>query len=117
MKQLARRGSLVVVLFLLASVGTTSAQEALRYVAPGREESRVLWPSRRAVAECRQAFLRGWDFRPWCGEGVVLEPATSVERLDSTECRDMVQVRLLEGALKGQVGCIAGAGLTSIKPQ
>jgi hypothetical protein len=126
--QLACRASLGVVLLLVASVGMTLAQDAIRYVVPAPESSRgyVLWSSHLAARQCSQAAIRGRNTREWCEDGVVpgvkpklgnLEPGTQVERLDSTECRDMVQIRVLDGALKGQVGCIAGAGLTSVKPQ
>jgi hypothetical protein len=46
-----------------------------------------------------------------------LEPGIQVERLDSTECQTMVQIRVLDGALKDKVGCVSGSDLTSIKPQ
>ena len=115
-------------LLLLASIGTAFAQDTIRYVAPPPQGSPgyVLWSSALAARQCAQAVLKGWNTREWCEDGIApgvkpklghLEPATPVERLDSTECRDTVQVRVLEGALKGQVGCVAGAGLTSIKPQ
>jgi hypothetical protein len=45
------------------------------------------------------------------------DPGTQVERLESRECREMVQVRVLGGPLKGEVGCLPGGALTSLKPE
>ena len=45
-----------------------------------------------------------------------LDPGVKVERLEGTACRDMVQIRILEGPLKDQVGCTVGAALTSVAP-
>ena len=45
-----------------------------------------------------------------------LDPGTRVERLQSTDCDDMVQIRVLEGPLKNRVGCTTSSALTTVKP-
>lgn len=45
------------------------------------------------------------------------DPGTQVERLESREYREVVQVRVLAGPLKGEVGCLPGGALTSLKPE
>jgi hypothetical protein len=87
----------------------------------------ILWTDRLAATNCARATLRGTeqDRRELCEDGTVgtkpkvgvLEAGTEVERLDPRACGDLVQVRVLAGALTGGIGCISGGALTRIRPQ
>ena len=87
----------------------------------------ILWTDRLAATNCARATLRGTeqDRRALCEDGVagtkpkvgLLDAGTEVERLDPRECGDLVQVRVLGGALTGGVGCISGGALTRVRPQ
>jgi hypothetical protein len=112
-----------------ASASLGGAQSNIGYVISVPKGSGaggyVLWSSHLAASQCGHAMLRNLNVREWCEEGTVpgvrpklgrLKAGTVVEKLDSTECGDMVQVRVLSGELKDQVGCAAAAALTSAKP-
>jgi hypothetical protein len=87
----------------------------------------ILWTDRVAATNCARATLRGTeqDRRELCEDGTagtkpkvgLLDAGTEVERLNSRECGDLIQVRVLAGALTGGVGCISGGALTRIRPQ
>jgi len=114
-------------LSVLAMTSVAVPQEAIRYIgarAPGQSKY-VLWSSSMAARQCGHALLKNQDIRKWCEEGMVpgvkpklgvLNPGTQVERLQSTECEEMVQIRVLEGPLKGRVGCMTVSALTTVKP-
>ena len=87
----------------------------------------ILWTDRLAATNCaratlrgteqdRRELLRGWrrGTKPKVG---LLDAGTEVEQLDPRECGDLVQVRVLGGALTGGVGCISGGALTRVRPQ
>ena len=112
---------------LLAISSIAFSQEALRYIAarPPGQSQYVLWSSSVAALQCGHAIFKNLDIRQWCEDGVVpgvkpklgtLEPGTRVKRLDSTECGDMVQIRILDGPLKDRVGCTTSSALTTVKP-
>ena len=109
----------------MASVALS--QEAIRYIAarPPGQSKFVLWSSSVAARQCGHALLKNQDVRKWCEEGMVsgtkpklgtLDPGTQVERLQSTECDDMAQIKVLDGPLKGRVGCTTVSALTTVKP-
>ena len=87
----------------------------------------ILWTDRPAATKCARATLLGSerDRRSLCEDGTVgtkpkvglLDAGTEVERLDPRACGDLVQVRVLGGALTGGVGCISGGALTHVRPQ
>jgi hypothetical protein len=112
-------------LFVLSS--SAFPQGAVRYIAarPPGQSNYVLWSSSLAAEQCGHAMLKNTDIRQWCEDGVVpgvrpklgtLEPGTRVERLNSTDCQDMVQIRILDGRLKDQIGCTTASALMSVKP-
>src|SRR5262245_32888926 len=109
----------------MASVALS--QEAIRYIAarPPGQSKFVLWSSSVAARQCGHALLKNQDVRKWCEEGMVsgtkpklgtLDPGTRVERLQSTECDDMAQIKVLDGPRKGRVGCTTLSALTTVKP-
>ncbi len=111
------------------STSFSGAQSNIRYVVSvpkgSGAEGYVLWSSYLAASQCGHAMLRNLNVREWCEDGTVpgvrpklgrLKAGTVVEKLDSTECHDMVQVRVLSGELKDQVGCAAASALTSARP-
>jgi len=123
-----RRAVLVgVSVSLLAMTSAALSQDAARYIAargPGQPKH-VLWSSSVAAQQCGHALLKNQDVRKWCEEGMApgikpklgtLEPGTRVERLQSNECHDMAQIKVLEGPLKGHVGCTNVSALTTVKP-
>ena len=87
----------------------------------------ILWTDRLAATNCARATLLGTEQarRELCEGGPVgtkpkvgvLDAGTEVERLDPRACGDLVQVRVLGGALTGGVGCISGGALTHVRPQ
>lgn len=87
----------------------------------------ILWSDRLAATNCARATVRGTDQdrRELCERGAggtkpkvgLLDAGTEVERLDPQACGDLVQVRVLDGALTGGVGCISGGALTRVRPQ
>ena len=114
-------------LSLLAMTSVPVPQDALRYIAakPPGHSKYVLWSSSVAARQCGHALLKNQDVRQWCEDGMVpgvkpklgtLDPGTRVERLQSTDCDDMVQIRVLEGPLKNRVGCTTNSALTTVKP-
>ena len=114
-------------LFLLTVTSVAAPQEAIRYIGarPPGQSKYVLWSSSVAARQCGHALLKNQDVRQWCEDGMVtgvkpklgtLDPGTRVERLPSTACEDMVQIRVLEGALKNRVGCTSHSALTTVKP-
>jgi hypothetical protein len=99
-----------------------------QYVAlTGSGRGVILWTDRLAATNCARATLLGTEQerRELCEDGVagtkpkvgLLEAGTEVERLDPRACGDLVQVRVLGGALSGGVGCISGGALTRVRPQ
>jgi hypothetical protein len=85
-----------------------------------------LWTSQLALDSCSKAVLRGTkaDAKMFCETGFsglkpklgLLPRATEVELLDANaECGRMVAVRVLTGELKGEVGCVPAAALSSFK--
>jgi hypothetical protein len=105
-----------------------SAEGEHQYVkVPNSGQAVILWTDRLAATNCARATLRGTelDRRELCEDGVagtkpkvgLLDAGTEVERLDPRECGDLVQVRVLGGALTGGVGCISGGALTRVRPQ
>ena len=118
---------LLVSLIAAAIPGPSMADDPIRYIAaPTKAANKfVLWSSYRAATQCGHAMLAGRDVRKWCEEGTgpshkpklgKLDAGTRVERLDSTECDAMVQIRVLDGPLTGAIGCVSTAALTSVKP-
>jgi len=114
-------------LSLLAMTSVAVPQDALRYIAakPPGHPKYVLWSSSVAARQCGHALLKNQDVRQWCEDGMVpgvkpklgtLDSGTRVERLQSTDCDDMVQIRVLEGPLKNRVGCTTSSALTTVKP-
>lgn len=114
-------------LSLLAMTSVAGPQDALRYIAakPPGHPKYVLWSSSVAARQCGHALLKNQDVRQWCEDGMVpgvkpklgtLDSGTRVERLQSTDCDDMVQIRVLEGPLKNRVGCTTSSALTTVKP-
>lgn len=116
-----------VVLALALSVGVAVVAGGVRYVVvtPETPPEFTLWSSYMASINCGRALINGWDQREWCEEGVAgikpkiggLAHGTEVEVIDGTECRDMVQVRVLAGDLKGKVGCVVSRALSETKPE
>ena len=116
-------------LVLLALVaGPTVAQSALGWVVPSKTGGGwALWANWDTFNTCARATIRGTpaDQRMFCQDGVAgvkprvgeLAPGTLVERLDSRTCREMVTIRVGEGPLKGETGCISANALTSTKPE
>jgi hypothetical protein len=114
-------------LFLLAVTSAAVPQEAIRYIgarAPGQSKY-VLWSSSVAARQCGHALLKNQDVRQWCEDGMIpgvkpklgaLDPGTRVEQLQSTECEDMAQIKVLEGPLKNRVGCTTRSALKTVKP-
>lgn len=98
-----------------------------RYVnaVPGGPAEYTLWTSYTASVNCAKALLYSWDPLPWCEDGVAglrpkqgsLPHGTQVEVLDTTECRDMVHARVVDGPLKDKVGCIVARGLSASRPE
>ena len=114
-------------LSLLAMTSVAVSQDAIGYIAarPSGQSKHVLWSSSVAARQCGHALLKNQDVRKWCEDGMIpgvkaklgtLEPGTRVERLHSTECDDMAQIKVLEGPLKGRVGCTNVSALTTVKP-
>ena len=114
-------------LFLLAVTSVAVPQEAIRYIGtrPPGQSKYVLWSSSMAARQCGHALLKNQDVRQWCEEGMIpgvkpklgtLDPGTRVEQLQSTECEDMAQIKVLEGPLKNRVGCTNRSALTAVKP-
>jgi hypothetical protein len=123
MKTIVAVSSLVLVCFATPC----AAQDAIRYVsrAPAGHPGYVLWSDFTFANYCRGEAARLAQIpslkplRSCEVDGQIrrtLEPGVKVERLDSTECRDMVQIRVLDGPMKDQVGCTTGSALTSVKP-
>ena len=116
----------VILLLPLLAIATVTAGE-IRYVnaTAGGPAEYTLWTSYAASTNCARALLYGYDPLQWCEEGVAgirpkvgsLPHGTEVEVLDGTECRDMVQARVLTGPLKGQAGCIVARGLSAGRPE
>lgn len=114
-------------LSLLTMTSGAVSQEAIRYIGarPPGQSKHVLWSSSVAARQCGHALLKNQDVRQWCEDGMVpgvkpklgtLDPGTRVERLQSTDCDGMVQIRVLEGPLKNRVGCTTSSALTTVKP-
>jgi hypothetical protein len=114
-------------LSFLAVTSVAVPQEAVRYIAarPPGQPKYVLWSNSVAARQCGHALLKNQDIRKWCEDGMVpgvkpklgtLEAGTRVERLQSTDCDDMAQIRVLEGPLKNRVGCTTRSALTTVKP-
>src|SRR6185436_3946324 len=71
----------------------------------------ILWTDRLAATNCARATLRGTEQErlELCEDGTagtkpkvgLLEAGTEVERLDPRVCGDLIQVRVLGGALTG----------------
>ena len=113
--------------FLLMMTSVAVPEEVIRYIAarsPGQSKF-VLWSSSMAARQCGHALLKNHDVQQWCEDGMVpgvkpklgtLDPGTRVERLQSTECEEMVRIKVLEGPLKNRVGCTSKAALTTVKP-
>src|SRR5262249_37318781 len=120
-------------LLLLVSLTATvipslgRADDSILYIAAPTNAANkfVLWSSYRSATQCGHAMLAGRDVRKWCDEGIGpshkpklgnFDAGTRVERLDTNECDAMVQIRVLDGPLKGAIGCVSSAALTSDKP-
>jgi hypothetical protein len=100
----------------------------IRYIVgvPSGQQKYPLWTSRLAATQCGRAVVGGTpvDVQMFCRDGVAgIKPTvgdvshgTEVEIVDGSECRDMVQVRVLSGPHAGYVGCIVGKALSSRRP-
>lgn len=120
---------LVLVLTLAVMLSALVFADEIRYVVQGPSPGGYpLWSNWVSFNNCARALTRGGspaDVQMFCQDGFsgikskvgALGPGTTVERLDTTECRDMVRIRVVTGELKGQTGCISGDALTSIKPE
>ena len=103
-----------VLILTLAMCGTVAAQGPIWFVTG----SPMLWLVKLKV--CENPNLP--KDLPLCDETSqpgALEPGTRVQELpDSVSpCTDLVGVRVLEGASKGKIGCVAAENLTRVKPQ
>ena len=102
-----------VLILTLVMCGTAAAQGPIWFVT-GRP---LLWlvkskpcdhPNFPKDVDCNTTFQPGQ-----------LEPGTRVQELPDSKspCTDLVGVRVLDGASKGNIGCVAAENLTGVKPQ
>jgi hypothetical protein len=124
---LTKRMYLVLVLVVALRLAVGAGEK--RYVVPSKDlpAGYALWTNRQWADSCAKATIRGTktDQQTFCVDGFSgLKPkvgslpgGAEVELLDSTECGRMAYVRVLTGELKGEVGCIVAAALSSFKPE
>ena len=103
-----------VLILTLVMCGTAAAQGPIWFVT-GRP---ILWLVKFHVCDNphlpKDLDLCNTTFQPGA-----LEPGTRVQELpdSASPCTDLVGVRVLDGASKGNIGCVAAENLTGVKPQ
>ena len=102
-----------VLILTLAMCGTVAAQGPTWFMT-GRP---MLWHVKLKV--CDNPRLKDLDVCNTAFEPGTLEPGTRVQELpDSvTPCADLVGVIVLDGASRGDVGCVAAENLTGVNPK
>jgi hypothetical protein len=122
----ARRSLLIVLaVVVLAAVAGAAGETRYVVVTPDSPAEFTLWTSYTASVNCAKALLAGRDEREWCDVGVggitpkvgKIAHGTEVELLQDAECEDMAHVRIVTGAMKGQVGCMVQRALSTKKPE
>jgi hypothetical protein len=109
----------------LVLVAAVAAAEEIRYIGASPAP---LWTNWVTFSNCARSRAEGdppANQKMFCQDGFsglkpqvgTLEPGTTVEQLDSTECRELVRIRVVTGPLKGRMGCIPGNALTTVKPE
>jgi hypothetical protein len=103
-----------------------------RYVVDDSPRGAAAWPlwrSQHALDACSRALREGTrkEREELCAEGVSEEGkpmigslfhGTEVELLDArANCGQMVTVRVLNGPLQGETGCVSGTALSNVKPE
>jgi hypothetical protein len=103
----------IVLILTLVMCGTVAAQGPIWFVT-GRP---ILWLVNSKVCD-HPNFPKDVDCNTDSQPGY-LEPGTRVQELPDSKspCTDLVGVRVLDGASKGNVGCVAAENLTGVKPQ
>jgi len=116
---------IVLAVAALAAVSASAGEKRYVVVTPDSPAEFTLWTSYTASVNCARALLAGRDEREWCDVGVggitpkvgKIGHGTEVELFDDAECQDMAHVRIMTGAMKGQVGCLVQRALSTKKPE